>query len=231
MDNSINFKGAIILRQPLKNNIEHKMLNVIGEHHQIFENFTPEGDILYITRKGCDKNIADFLTHHRTKYEFYTDLSTKSGFDEQLPEEAKEIITNSNSKKLTKKDELIDFFKLKEFKPLFSKKRKDNPIEYSLKALGFNTKNQTVKQRNGYSEVINSDGKLLARISGPGQYGISFAFVEPKNVDESPLRYAIRGGEIIFQYTSESGRAQFLKNYNKAVKANKALVKPQVIHT
>ena len=223
MDNTINFKGAIILKQPTPK-IQNKITKVLGAHKQIIQNFTPEGDVLYITRKGCDRNVADFLTHHRTKYEFYTDLSTKSGFDEELINEAREIIQKSTSRVLTKKDELIKFFKLNEIRPLFSKKRKDNPIEYSLKALGYSTKDQTVKKRNGYSEVMSSDGKLLARISGPGQYGISFAFVEPKNADESPLRYALRGGEIIFQYTSESGRAQFLKNYNMAVKANKIAI-------
>ena len=223
MDNTINFKGAIILKQPTPK-IQNKIAKVLGAHKQIIQNFTPEGDVLYITRKGCDRNVADFLTHHRTKYEFYTDLSTKSGFDEELINEAREIIQKSTSRVLTKKDELIKFFKLNEIRPLFSKKRKDNPIEYSLKALGYSTKDQTVKKRNGYSEVMSSDGKLLARISGPGQYGISFAFVEPKNADESPLRYALRGGEIIFQYTSESGRAQFLKNYNMAVKANKIAI-------
>ena len=224
MDNSINFKGAILLKQPIKNNLDKKILKELGTHRQIFENFTPEGDILYITRKGRDKSIADFLTHHKTKYEFYPNLSTKSGFDNELYNEAREILANSDTKPLTTKNQLINYFKLKVYKPAFSTKRKDNPIEQSMKALGFNSKDQIINKKNGYYEIVDKNGLLLARISGPGQYGISFAFVEPKNADESPLRYAVRGGEIIFQYTSESGRAQFLKNYNRAVKANKAAV-------
>ncbi len=222
MENNINFKGAIILKQPTKSVVKN-MIPKLGKHNQIYYNFGSKGDMLCITRKGCDKDVAEELTHHRTKFEFYTDLSTKSGFDREKHDDNKNILASTNEKVLTTKDELINFFKLKEFKLPFSKKRKDNPIENSLKALGFD--NQKVKQKNGYSEVVNSDGKLLARISGPGQYGISFAFVEPKNLDESPLRYALRGGEIIFQYTSESGRAQFLKNYNRAVNANKTIVK------
>ena len=227
MENNINFKGAIILKQPTKS-VMKNIIPKLGKHNQIYDNYGVKGDVLCITRKVCDKDVAEELTHHRTKFEFYTDLSTKSGFDREKPDENKNILASTKEKVLTTKDELINFFKLKEIKPPFSKKRKDNPIENSLKALGFD--NQKVKQRNGYSEVINSDGKLLARISGPGQYGISFAFVEPKNMDESPLRYALRGGEIIFQYTSESGRAQFLKNYNNAVKANKAVVKQEATH-
>ena len=232
MDNNINFKGAFILKQP-KPFIKKAVLKeaVSGKYKQVFENFTPDGDMLLITRKGLDTKVAEFLTHHRTKYEVYPNLSTKSGFDNELYDEAKVILDNNKSQILKTRDELIKFFKLKEFKPLFSTKRKKNPIENSLKALGFNTEKQTIKQRNGYSEVMSKDGKLLARISGPGQYGISFAFVEPKNMDESPLRYALRGGEIIFQYTSESGRVQFLKNYNRAVKANKVMPQPQTIRT
>ena len=229
MDNSINFRGAILLKQPTKNNIEKKMLKVIGSHHQIFKNFTPEGDILYITRKGADKNVAELLSHHRTKYEFYTDLSTKSGFDDDLYEEARTILKNSKSTILRTRDELIDFFKLKKFQPIENATRKNNQINMSLKALGLNPEENIVNKKNGYYDVTDADGNLKARISGPGQYGISFAYLykepeaatESKDIYKSTKRYAIRGKDIIFQYTNESGRSQFLKNYSRAVKANK----------
>jgi len=230
MNNSINFKGAFLLKQP-KTAIKKAILNesIAGKHKQVFENFTPEGDMLLVTRKGKDNDVADFLTHHRTKYEVYTDLSTKSGFDNVLYDKAKEILKSTNSKILTTRNELIDFFKLKNFKSPYSKKRKDNPIENSLKALGFSDKDQVLTSKNGYFEVNDKEGNLLARISGPGQYGISFAFVKRKDPITNKLineldRYALRGGEIIFKYTNESGRAQFLKNYNRAVKTNKVVV-------
>lgn len=223
MDNSINFKGAVIVRKPTLI-VKKSIVKTIGKNRHI-DNFLRDGDILYITRKSQDKDIADILAHHRAKFEYYPNLSIKSSSNEEIYNEAGESIVKSQEKPLTKRSELINYFKLNKFSQAFSTKKTDNPIEYSLRALGYNTENQVVRRRNGYSEVRNKDGQLLARISGPGQYGISFAYVEPKNTDESPLRYALRGGSIIFQYTSESGRAQFLKNYNNAVKANKILIK------
>ena len=77
--------------------------------------------------------------------------------------------------------------------------------------------NQIIKNKNGYSMITDTSGKLLAKVSAPGRYGISFAYVEPKTTDDSPLRYAIKEGKVIFEYTSENGRLQFIKNYNKAV--------------
>ena len=95
------------------------------------------------------------------------------------------------------------------------------PLENSLRALGLDKGQQTIVPRNGYSEVLDTDGELLARISGSGQDGISYASVKQQGKQDTPLRFAIRDGEKIFQYTSEYGRTQFIKNYNKAVKANR----------
>ena len=230
MDNSVNFKGAIILKQPTPR-IQRMIKSSLGTHHQILKNFTPEGDVLYIVRRGKDKSVAEFLTHHRTKFEFYIDLSTKSGFDDEKLDEARQILAGYKSKIISTVDELKDFFRLgsKNIALPFSKKHKANPLEASVKALDIDINNVVINQKNGYSDIADKNGKLLARISAPGQYGISFAFkyLEPKNKDfvdpneNLTQRFALRGGEKIFQYTNESGRAQFLKNYNRAVKANR----------
>lgn len=225
MDNNISFHGAIVLKQP-KPRIKRMIKPFLGSHYQTFKNFTQEGDVLYIVRKGRDKDVADFLSHHRTKFEYYTDLSTKSGFDYEKPEEAREILNNYKSKIITSVNELKEHFKLNKLKFVlpFSRKRKANPVESSVKALEFDLGKCRIVKRNGYSDVFKKGSKnLLARVSGPGQYGISFAF---KYIDKNTtLRYAIRGGEKIFSFTNESGRAQFLKNYNKAVKANRTVLK------
>ena len=224
MDTSINFKGAIVLNKPTPR-ISRMIRTVVGAHHQKFDNFLNEGDVLYIVRNGKDKEVAEFLSHHRTPFTFYTGLSTKSGFDNTNPSGAKQILDDCKSKIITAAGELKEHFGLnKRVQNLPILKRNAAP-ETSLRALGYRAKDTVIKKRNGYSEIYDNNGKLLAKVSGPGQYGISFAFVEPKNADGSPLRYALRGSEIIFEYTSESGRMQFLKNYNEAVKVNKFVPK------
>ena len=221
MDNSINFKGAIILKQP-NSRIQRMIKPTLGSHFQILKDFVSQGDVLYIVRSGKDKAVADFLTHHRTPFAFYTDLSTKSGFDDEKPVEAKQILDNYTSTIITTVDKLKEHFGLNKREQVlpFSTKRKANPVQASLIALRLDIDKCKVIVRNGYSDVFEKGSKkLIARISAPGQYGISFAFrFTDKN---TTIRYALRGEDKIVEYTNESGRAQFLKNYNKAVKANK----------
>lgn len=95
-------------------------------------------------------------------------------------------------------------------------------VEKSLTALNLDPKDYVAKSKKGVVSVFDKSGKRVAKISPEGKYGISFVFVEPRTVDESPLRYAIdKNGEIIFQYKSLSGIEQFRKNFSQAVKFSK----------
>ena len=60
MDNSINFKGAFLVKQPtqiLKNNI----LPALGRKKQIIENVSENGDVLYVIRNSHDRDVAKVL--------------------------------------------------------------------------------------------------------------------------------------------------------------------------
>lgn len=229
MNNSINFKGAFWLHQPT-NTVQKAILPTLGKHRQIFNNFTPEGDVLYITRKGADKNVAEFLTHHRTKFKYYPELSTKSGFDDEMPNEAKNILANYKDKIITTVAELKDIFKIRRFNLNIYNNKKENDIERSLKALDIDASEYVIKRRNGFNEVYTKDKELVASISEPGKYGFRYARVEPKNPNDpndEVKRYAIKDGKIQFTYTNNpddkivNGTTTFLKNYMKAVNANK----------
>ena len=121
MNNSINFKGAFLLHHP-STTVKKNILPALGKHRQVFNNFTPEGDVLYITRKGADKNVAEFLTNlietQKTKkkaaqkFKYYPELSTKSGFDDGEPEEAKRILNEYKDTIITTISELSKVFKL-----------------------------------------------------------------------------------------------------------------------
>lgn len=226
MDNSINFKGAFWLKQPTEA-VKKNILPTLGKKRQIFNDFTPNGDVLYITRKGADKNVAEFLFHHRTKFKYYPGLSTKSGFDDEMPTAAKKILAGYKDKIITTISELKDAFKFKKSNLIFSTSKKDNTIEKSMKALNLDTKDHVIKRKNGFNEIYNKDKELVASISEPGQYGFRYARVEPKIAGDEVKRYAIRDGEIQFTYinnpdeTIVNGTTTFLKNYMKAVNANK----------
>lgn len=216
MSDNINFKGAFLVHKPTKI-LQQGIMSRTGKHRQIFHDFAQKGDMLLITRKGRDSEIAEFITQHRANFKVYPKLSTKSGFDDQKPLEAMEILKNTNTPVLTKKTELIDWYKLYDVFVRKAENKQKKLNDNIFKALGFNKKEEIIKNKNGYSIITDTNGKLLAKVSAPGRYGISFAYIEPKTTDDSPLRYAIKEGKVIFEYTSENGRLQFIKNYNKAV--------------
>ena len=228
MNNSINFKGAFWLYQPSAT-VKTKILPSLGKHRQIFNDFSTKGDMLYITRKNADKNVAEFLTHHRTKFAYYPELSTKSGFDYEDKEKAARIIENYQSKIITSIKEIKEFFKLdKSIKLGFSTNKKDNTLEKSLRALALNPNDYVIKRKNGFNEIYTKDKLLVASISEPGQYGFRYARVEPQTHGDDVKRYAIRDGQIQFTYLNNpdesvvNGTTTFLKNYMKAVNANRA---------
>ncbi len=227
MDNSINFKGAFLLHKPTVA-VKKSILPTLGKHKQIFNNFINEGDVLYITRKGADKNIAEFLTHHRTKFKYYPELSTKSGFDGEKPIEAKQILDDYKDKIVTTASELKSIFKFNKFLLSFSTRKKDNTLEKCMETLKLDFQEYDIKKLNGFNEVYTKDRdkKLVATISEPGQYGFRYVRIEPKTSGDEVERYAVRDGET-FRYINnpdkniKHGTTEFLKNFMKAVKANK----------
>ena len=144
-----------------------------------------------------------------------------------MPTEARKIIAGYKDKIVTTIAELKDIFKIRRFNINFSTSKKDNTIEKSMKALNLDIKEYDVKRKNGFNEIYNKDKQLVASISEPGQYGFRYARVEPKTSGDEVKRYAIRDGEIQFTYLNNpdekvvNGTTTFLKNYLKAVNANK----------
>ena len=228
MDNYINFKGAFLLYQP-KDSVKNKLARVLLKRKkQVFNNFSPDGDVLYITRKGTDKIVAEALTHSKTKFKYYPELSTKSGFDDRQPDKAREILNGYKDNIITTVAELKSMFKFG--KPVFnfSTRKKDNTLEKCLQTLNMDLKDYDVKRLNGFSEIYTkgTDKKLVASISEPGQYGFRYVRIEPKTSKDEVERYAVRAGEK-FSYINNpdeaiaNGTTTFLKNYMKAVNANR----------
>ena len=237
MDNSINFKGAFWLKAPTES-IKKDILPTLGRYRQVFYNFTPEGDVLYITRKGADKNVAEFLKtlitnkakdSEKIKFKYYPGLSTKSGFDDEKPEEARKILNGYKDKIITSIAGLNRIFKSKRPFFNFSTRKKDNTLEKCMQTLKLNSQDYDIKRFNGYNEIYTKDNehKLVATISEPGELGFRYARLEPLVAGDEVQRYAVRAGEK-FSYINnpdekiKNGTSMFLKHFIESVQANRA---------
>ena len=222
MDNSISFKGAFWIQQPTKS-MKQAIYKKLGNKPQIFNNFAKEGDILYITEKSADKNIAKLLTHSKSKFKYYPELDTESGFSNNHYNQIMNVLNNYKSKIITNIEELEKIFGFQSSKSIRTLKNKDKTLAQTIKALNIDMTDNIIKRENGYSEIYTKDGDLVASISDPGLYGFRYARVEGDEVK----RYAVRDGEIQLTYINNpderiaNGSAAFLKNYLKAVNKNK----------
>ena len=229
MDNSINFKGAFLINKP-SIQIQQKILSKLGNNYQIIKNLKSEGDILYITEKNSDKKVAKFLTEHKeTKFKYYPELSTESGFHKNISsKEITDILSNYRNKALSTISELNKIFKFNQNNYKFLTRKKDNTLEKSMKTLDLNPKDFDIKKLDGFSEIYtkDKDKKLVAIISEPDKNGFRYARLEPQKPGDTLKRYAVLPGEK-FTYINnpnnnfEDATTDFMKNYMRAVNANR----------
>lgn len=229
MDNNINFKGVFWFQQPPK-----VIKKIVGNEGRIFNNFTNEGDVLYITNRFQDKKIAEYLTANRKiAFKYYPKLNLKSGLSLQKYEDVRKFLVDYKSKIITNADDLKNIFRLNKHVVKFSTKKRDNTLEKSLKALNMNVNDYKIKRMDGFNEIYTGDGELVALISEPGKYGFRYARVD--TIDDSgkkiTKRYAIRGDKIQFTYINDAdeniqnGTTEFLKRYYEAINANRNITR------
>ena len=213
MDNSINFRGAFIIKHPYADIIPKAAL---GSKNQVFKNFNAKGDTLYVVRDFYDKNIADIISATpNIKFKYYPTLNTYSGFDTQKTKEAKSILAKAAETAITAKNKLLaatrrppkdlletNIKRIQEKNLKFVKKEffiDIDEVNYS-KHIDVNTgicKILTKKQNPKTKKMISH---TLVEISHPGKYGICYVTYTPVTTKELTRRWAIQNGEKIVEY-------------------------------
>ena len=231
MDNSINFKGSFLIKQPTQALIKDDLVQILGKkRHQVINNINERGDVLYVVRDSLDKGIADVLIKTKNaKFKYYPDVNTKSGFDDQKPKEAKNILRAASKKIIDTKNKLQKYFLPKPKKPIdivsiqaSNLKTIQKETFIDITGGGYRT---NIDHQNGICSVYtmvknNKNGKKnirhsLVQITPPDKYGISYARITPVSQDETIRRLAIKNGEIIFEYR-QPGSETFIRNETAA---------------
>lgn len=222
MDNRINnyqsFKGAFLIKA-IPDKIKPQLTELFPKHRQIFDNFQNNGDVFLVVKNSKDLLAANFIKENKFQFKYYPELNTKSGFDSEKPQAVSDIINSTKPKVITSIKEMFEF--LKPINKSLKTVQSDN-ISQILTSVGLDAEDVKIKGFKGYKLVTDKEGKVVARISPSGKFGMKFVFIEPKNAEASPLRYAVdNNGNIVAQYSSFKGIKQFRDNFNAAVEYNK----------
>lgn len=240
MDNSINFKGAFLIKQPtpaLKDKLAPALKNM---KKQILQNVKKEGDVLLVVRNNFDKELGDIILETKNvKFKYYPNLNTKSGFDPKKPEEALQLLRSASKKAIDTKEKLEQFFRTILKKPVDIVKLQANNLETVQKEtyidLTENCYRTNIDYKSGICSVYTmvkdpktgkSSRHTLINITPPDKYGISYARYTPVSEyrnsrrvaeDKSMRRLAIKNGEVIFEYNQPASES-FIKNEAEAKK-------------
>lgn len=216
MDNSINFKGTFLIHRP-SSEVKQALLPALGKKKHIFNNFINPNDTLYVVRNSADKNIAEVIKKlSDVQFEYYPNLSTKSGFETKNLKKAIQIIQNYKGEIISSTDNLLAKIKKPvKFSKTYIKKIHDKNIKAieKITSVKFND-NELIKGVDTQSGVFtikapvkdsygNPEKRTILRVSPPGRFGICYAEYIPLSAEEDARRIAInRYGKKIFEYIS-----------------------------
>ena len=241
MDNTINFKGAFIVKKPtpaLREFLTPKNMS-LGKKPLIFENFAGKDDILYVVNDAVDKRIATTLIQiPDICFKYYPKLNLQSGFKKNEPSLALEILSKAKDSIITTKAKLMEAVRAKSSKFLNANIRRIHAknlklIEEEKLIIGLNDKLKDKELRKDidvqtgvcriFTQVWNPEKRKYSRytlleITPPGEKGYCYArYTPPLSENEKTRRIAIRNGKKIFEYT-EPASAVFRENESNAKK-------------
>lgn len=224
MNNSINFRGSFLIKQPIQALIKDDLAQILGKRHQVINNINENGDVLYVVNNRFDKGIADLLIKtDDAKFKYYPEVNTKICFDKQKPKEVQSILRMASKKIIDTVEKLEEYFLPKPKKPIDIVSVQANNLKTIQKEnfidMTSNDYKTNIDYQNGICSVYTmlengKNGKKtvkhsLIQITPPDKYGISYARITPDSQDATML--AIKNGEVIFEY-KKIGLETFIRN-------------------
>ena len=213
-NSNINFSGTFILRP---DNIQTKnaIPSIIKKGRQILYNIKNEGDVVIVTKNNYDSHIRDFIEAKNLNFEYYPQISTKSGLDDQIPSKLKNLLKINDNCVISNLKILNKF--LQKRTPNLSKQ-----TEYLYEAtntLRLNIENPKIKIDDKGIFIIRDEAKKRTIKSTGFQNGNSYICVIPDNPNMETGRFLIgkNGKNIIKEYNTPKEIIHFYKTFKEII--------------
>lgn len=215
MDNKISFNGTFLINYKrtipgIKEGFEKSIGN---KKIQIFQNFQDDkNSVLYILKDSRDFNAAHFIDKNELKFKYYPNINTKSGFDNEKPEEVIEYIDKNKPTLIEKLSELKDFIALNRTKNR-ARVRKSR-LRSILNTFNVEIYKKPTRNSMGIADI--TDGKTRALISPENKSGTTFVRITKNKRNEY---YAVdKNGTILKEFTDGKGFLRFKQEFEQSVK-------------
>ena len=211
------FRGTFVLN-PKSQKIREMVPDIVKKHRQIFHNIKNEGDIVIVTRNNKDRHIKDFINSEKIDFEYYPEISTKSGLDDGIPEGLKKIIGIKNNCVIKSLGLLNKFFSENQI----HLSKQSEYLHETLNTLRLNIENPRITINDRGIFVIRDDAKQRTIKSTEFLSGNAYVYILPDSINQEIKRFLIgsNGKQIVKEYSTPKDIRTFNKAFNKIADGN-----------
>ena len=99
-NSQINFCGGYRFRNmPIE--ARTKIPEISKKWKQVFYDFENVGDVFLVTRDKINTKVVKFIKKNKLKFEYYPEISTQCGLDEEKPDLLSKLLKKSSQKPIT----------------------------------------------------------------------------------------------------------------------------------
>ena len=210
---NLSFNGGFRFRAIPKDALE-KLPNITPKGKQIFYDFENKGDVFLTIKNEYDYKALKFIKEHNLNFEYFPNINTKSGLDNEKHEPLSELIRKTNISPITTKTQLTR---------LLAERKKLENINYHapqyidkiLKTLYIEPQNISINLIKGAQVITENQSGRKIIISPRDKFDIYYVKVLHNDSAKSVERYAIaEDGMILSKYSSPEGIKSFQKRFN-----------------
>lgn len=211
--NKINFGGTFRIKA-VENKAKKEIPALFTKNRQIFHDILEKGDEVIIIRDQHDKIIGKYIQENGIKnIEYYPEINTKSGLDDQKPEGLIKLIKDKTTRIITDLDEMLSVISKQRKVPKAPKSK--NEIEKISNALRLYIENPQIHSTE-HSTIIRDNEKRRTIEIIMKNKGNTYVYVRPDSLCEDSIRCIIDGkGNIMKSFETPDEIHKFIKKFKK----------------
>ena len=212
-----NFSGAFRIKCP-EAKAKAEIPAMFTQGCQIFRNIKQKGDMVVVLRDNYDKRVGKYIEeNYPIGIEYYPEINTKSGLDDEKPEELKKLIKN---KAVIVKEGLETILTaISEQKIIKKPKRAAKEVEKIANALRLNIENPQITSDKSLTRIRDEQKKRTIEIIATNP-ATSYVYVKPDSLDSDSIKCIINGkGQIVKTFETPNDICKFSKIF-KNLKEN-----------
>ena len=214
-----NFSGAFRIERPYAK-AKAEIPAMFTQGCQIFRDIKQKGDMVVVLRDNYDKRVGQYIQeNYPIEIEYYPEINTKSGLDDEKPEELKKLIEDKST--IVKKGLKNILAAISEQKVIKKPKkyRATKEVEKIANALRLNIENPQIASDKSLTRIRDEQKKRTIEIIATNP-ATSYVYVKPDSLDSDSIKCIINGkGQIVKTFETPNDICKFNKIF-KNLKEN-----------